>query len=172
MKQRILMLALLGFSFLSVSVQAARGGVSETTGGPDTSGRTVTVDAALLSSSGVTSPGVTAGMSWRHNADTPLYYGGEVGVYFNSTPSSVTIPLLAQAYYLFEIDSAVHPLIGAMIGPVFSTGPGSSAEFGLLFRPGVNVELGKSVALNAEARFGVIGGTGVFQPQLGVIFAM
>jgi hypothetical protein len=168
-------LCLLGLGFLTLGLfGTAHAATVATTAGPDTAPNVATVAGAFLTNGGTSAPGFTAGMARRLDADTPLYYGAEAGLYVaTGTPSYLVIPLLANVHYLFQLDSAVHPLVGVMAGPVFATGGGlSAARFGLLFRPGVNIELGRSVALNVEARFGVIGSAGVFQPQLGVIFGI
>jgi hypothetical protein len=169
MKRHFLKLSLLAITMAGF-VQAA----VSTTGGPDTSSTVATVDGALMTGGGSATPGLTAGWNWRHNDDTSLYYGADVGVFIDTgTPSFAVIPVMANAYYLFQADSPVHPLLGAMVGPVFSTGGAvSTVRLGLMVRPGVNIELGKSVALNAEARFGILDGAGIFQPQLGVIFGI
>jgi hypothetical protein len=53
-------------------------------------------------------------------------------------------------------------------GPVISNG----FAFGVLFRPGLNVGIGKGIFLNFEARMGAIASNFVFVPQFGVRFAL
>jgi hypothetical protein len=119
-------------------------------------------------------PGVNVGLSTRVSDKSPLYLGAELGFFMAmGTPSYDVLPLLGGLYYQFEPTAVVHPLLGVMAGPVITTGGGYSAlRLGALVRPGVNFELGKSVVINAEPRFGVVGSTFVFVPEIGAIFAM
>ncbi len=164
----------IGLIGLCLWFATAEGALSETSVGPDSASYTATVDGAILSSNGTAAPGITASLAKRNDVDTPLYYGAEMGLYLQSSSLSyMVIPVMAHAFYLFEFDAPIHPLIGIIAGPVFTTGGGISAvRMGLLFRPGINVELGERAALNFEVRFGAFGSTSVAQPQLGVVFAI
>lgn len=146
----------------------------ETAAGPDTAETVVNVDAAIITGEGAALPGVNLGVATRISNEAPLYLGGEFGAYISTGYSSYALfPFLASMYYQFEPHAVVHPLVGMMAGPVLATGGGvSTARFALMFRPGVNIELGKRAVLNLEPRFGVLGSDFVFAPQMGAVFAL
>lgn len=172
MKKLIYALGLMALCFWFATAEAAVS--TTTTVGPDNSDYTATLDGAILSSGGTAIPGVTASFAKRLDLSTPLYYGAEMGLFFQtSSPTYLVIPVLAHASYLFELESPVHPYVGVAAGPAFATGGGLSAvRLELMFRPGLNVELGSGVALNGEFRFGLLGTLSVVQPQLGVVLAI
>jgi len=167
---------LFGILFMFASASAAFGAsaLRETANGPDTADSVLNVGGAILSSGGSALPGADVGISVRIADRSPLYAGAELGTFFSLGNASYGVfPILGSLYYQFEPVSALHPLLGAMAGPVFSTGGGVSAgRLAVLFRPGFNIELGRRAAINIEPRFGVIGSSFVFIPQAGAIFAI
>ncbi len=166
---------LFAFSLLAATTAGfgASNTIRETTGGPDTAPLVLNVAAGLLTSGASASPGMVVGINSRITHRGPIYLGGEFGAYVvTRSPAYAMFPLLASGYVQFELSSGVHPLLGAMIGPVFSTSGGSSAQLEILFRPGLNFELGRNFVLNMEPRFGVMGSSFIFVPQLGVILAI
>ena len=146
----------------------------ETAGGPDTANTVVNLNGAILVSDGTAAPGVNVGINTRISEEAPLYAGAELGTFLATGNNSYAVlPFMGDIYYQFQPVAVVHPLVGIMAGPVLSTGGGfSTARLGLIFRPGLNFELGKRAALNVEPRFGVIGSEFVFIPQVGAVFAL
>jgi len=171
MKKIFYTVGLMGLSLWFATAEAA---VSTTFASPDSASYTATVAGAILSSGSSALPGVTANFAKRNDADTPFYYGAEMGLYLQtSSLAYLVIPVLAHADYLFEFDAPIHPLVGVLAGPVFTTGGGINAvRMGLMFRPGLNVDVGERADINFEVRFGVLGTSTVVQPQLGAVFAL
>lgn len=158
---------------VTASAVGATNTIKETTGGPDTAPLVMNIAAGIIASNGSATPGAVIGLNTRLTERGPIYLGGEFGAFVaTGTPSYAMFPLLASGYYQFELGTGVHPLLGAMVGPVFSTAAGSSVQLELLFRPGFNFEVGRRFVINVEPRLGVIGSSFVFVPQLGVILAM
>lgn len=151
----------------------AASSIKETSGGPDTAPLVMNVAGGILASGGSAFPGMVIGINARLAQQGPFYLGGELGAFLaTGSPAYAMFPLLASGYFQFELSSGVHPSLGAMIGPVFSTASANSAQLEVLFRPGVNFELGRRFVINLEPRFGVMGSSFIFVPQLGVIFAL
>lgn len=162
------------FFYFAASTALAAGGLRETAYGPDTAPTVMNVDAAIITGEGSALPGINIGAAARISDRAPLYLGAELGVFVaTESPSYALFPLLGQLYYQFEPAAFVHPLLGVMAGPILSTGGGvAAAQFGVLFRPGLNFELGDRAVLNLEPRFGVFGSSFVFIPQIGAVFAI
>jgi hypothetical protein len=141
--------------------------------GPDESATVWNLDGAMIAGGGDVLPGIEIGLSTRILDSSPLYLGGELGMFLSADrPSYFMMPILASLYYQFEPYSSVHPLLGVLTGPNISTGGGySTVSFEFLFRPGINIALGR-VSLNLEPRFGVIGDNFVFAPQVGAVLAL
>jgi hypothetical protein len=167
-------LAAIAFFSLGISAPVFSAALVETTGGPDTARTVFDVHGGILTGGGVTAPGFDLGIAGRILDNAPLYLGAQFGAFISaSSPSFVEIPLLAELYYQFTPSSGIHPLLGAMVGPILSTGGGlSTAQFGFLLRPGFNFELGHAAVLSLEAPFGVIGSDFVVIPQIGAIFRL
>lgn len=149
--------------------------ITDTHRGPAFSSTIMNLQASILTHSGQGAPGFNVGMASQLGTEIPVYIGGEVGMYLETvSPSYAIVPLLGQVYVQFATDATVHPLIGVLAGPVIATGGGDSAAAGLgmLFRPGINIDVGRTAALNLEARFGVIGSSFVIAPTIGAIVAI
>lgn len=111
-----------------------------------------------------------------------LYVGADLGLNFWSFTSvsgataqvssrAVGVQLLPTAIFRFDVadNSAVHPYLGVSIGPnlYFETvgdTSDSSLLFEALFRPGMYMGLTRDVALNLEAKLGLLGGDFIFLP--------
>ncbi len=144
----------------------------ETSRGPDTAPTVANIHAGIISGDGIAEAGIDLGIASRISDTAPLYLGANLGIFVaTESPSYALIPLMLNLYYQFEPEAVIHPLLGVMAGPVLATGGGfSTVRLGVLFRPGVNIELGKAAVLSLEPRFGVLGSRFVFIPQVGAIF--
>lgn len=174
MKSKMTMgLGLLGSLVLCFAASIASGATElvDTANGPDTASSVLNAEAGLLGNEGGALPGANVGVSTRISGSSPLYLGAELGFFVAAgTPSYGEFPLLGSLYYQFEPTKFIHPLLGVMAGPVISTGGNQAAmSFGAFFRPGFNFELGERAVLNVEPRFGVVGSSLVFLPEIGVI---
>lgn len=132
-------------------------------------------NAGVLVGGGDGLPGVDVRLNGRLNTEVPLYFGGEVGLFFfsNYAASGAVIPILGNLTTVFNSNRRIRPLLGASVGPVISTGSGySTARFALLINPGVNFDLSREFSMNVLARFGVIGSTFVALPEVGLSFAI
>ena len=158
---------------LSIISATGFGAIYERVNGPDTAPAVINIDGAIAIFDNTALPGVDIGIAGRI-ASAPLYLGGDLSLLFHAAdPSFVIMPILGTLYYQFEPYGAVHPLLGVLAGPVISTGGGfSTVRMGVLMRPGMNIEIGRTAALNIEPRFGVLGDAFVFAPQVGATFAM
>lgn len=165
---------LLMFGVVGISSAFGANTLHETAGGPDTAETVLNTGGALMISDGTALPGATVGINTRIVDDAPLYAGAELGTFLATGSNTYALfPLMGDLYYQFQPVAVVHPLVGVMAGPVLSTGGGiSTARLGLIFRPGINFELGRRAALNVEPRFGVIGSEFVFLPQVGAVFGI
>jgi hypothetical protein len=117
-------------------------------------------------------PGVNIQIAGRPVKDVPLNVTADMGTFFYGAAgftSGVILPILFGMEYEFTVNgSNIRPLLGVNFGPVISNG----FAFGVLFRPGLNVGIGKGIFLNFEARMGAIASNFVFVPQFGVRFAL
>jgi hypothetical protein len=145
----------------------------ETATSPSEAATVLNLDAILGVSSGDKLPGVDIGIAARLGS-SPVYLGADLGILdHGSDPTYVVAPILGSLYYQLAAQGPLHPLLGLMAGPVFTTGGGfDAARLGLLVRPGVNLALGNIAAVNLELRFGLIGSSFAFLPQLGATFAL
>lgn len=145
----------------------------ETAASPSEAATVLNLDAILGVSSGAKLPGVDIGIAARLGS-SPVYLGADLGILdHGSDPTYVVAPLLGSLYYQLEARGPLHPLLGLMAGPVFTTGGGfDTTRLGLLVRPGINLALGNIAAINLEPRFGLIGSSFSFLPQLGATFAL
>lgn len=131
----------------------------------------LTVAPAVLVMEGDGLPGLNFQLSTRIVRDVPLYLTADVGPFFHNTSYTfrVVVPILFGMDYQVEIaGSAVKPIFGVNLGPVV----GSRVVFGMLFRPGVNIAIGRNISLNFEPRLGVIANSFAFMPQFGARFAL
>lgn len=97
----------------------------------------------------------------------PLHVTVEAGPYFYSGVYGfrLAVPVLFGADYEIHLArSPVSFIAGVNFGPVIS----SVVTFGMLFRPGINVNIDRGLDFNFEPRFGVLDGYFVFVPQLGL----
>jgi hypothetical protein len=145
----------------------------ETATSPSEAATVMNIDVILGVSSGAQLPGVDVGIAARMGS-RPIYFGANFGILdHGSDPTYLLVPLLGSVYYQLEGQGNLHPLLGLMAGPVFTTGGGFDAvRLGLLIRPGINLALGNIAAINFEPRFGLIGSSFAFLPQLGATFAL
>ncbi len=116
-------------------------------------------------------PGIDATVAFRLHTDFPLYVGGQLGFFMltATNTSGVEIPILGTLYTPMEISRRASLRMGVSTGPVIAAGNGvSSAQFAALLDPALLFAIGDGLALNVQARFGVIGSTFVVLPQVGV----
>lgn len=114
----------------------------------------------------------------------PLYLGIETG-YMKWNPSTrtdykgmsvgqTTIPLLTTALYRFENDAGVYPYIGGSFG-VALTRPDSGEnlfQLAMYLRPGVEFEIGRNVSFTLEPKVGLLDGSFLFAPQVGLSLSL
>ncbi len=135
----------------------------------------VDADAGILVGGGDGLPGFNVRLNGKINTETPLFLGGEVGLFFfsNYYSSGVVVPILANLTTVFSATRQIRPQIGVSAGPVISTGDGySTARFGLFLNPGATFDLSRDISMNVLARFGIIGSNFVALPELGLSFAI
>lgn len=137
--------------------------------------------------------GFGAGVDFTMATGDSLYVGMDTGYYrFRqtvSTPSGISlsltyssIPVLASVLYRFTFGSSqLHPYIGVAAGASLSTGSFDSSSSGassttfvfeVLSRAGLEIDLGGGISLMAEPKVGIIDGSFIFLPQVGVAFAL
>ena len=125
----------------------------------------------------------------------PIYIGADLGVDFFSrdfgyytglNENWVNFQALFTAIYRFDLTKPkiLHPYAGFSLGPAIlvargtSAGPsylsGSETNFyaEFLLRPGCTVDLSRTIAINAEAKFGILGGDLIWIPNAAVAFAL
>lgn len=133
--------------------------------------------------------GALSQMSGHQN----LFYGLDAGLNFWSfqaatapiasiSTSATGVQLLPTVLYRFEIAGpSIFPYIGLSVGPNLylerqSLGGGTQTNTTLylesLVRPGFFTQLGKTVSLQVEAKFGLLGTNFIFLPQANVVFAL
>lgn len=116
-----------------------------------------------------------------------IHFGG-LGSVYGSGESSVSItgslnliPLTGTLLYKIDTGSAVRPYVGIGVGAVMAltsiSAGGSSASrtdffFTAVARPGVEFELAPAFALGIEPKVGIIDGSFLFQPQMGLTFGL
>lgn len=119
---------------------------------------------------------------------SPFFIGVETGYLqweknpeIESTPS-ITIPILISLLYRFDLSrGGVHPYLGTAIGvsltrdELTSETPdeklGFETTFQVTARPGVEFDLGKTVAFFIEPQFGLFKSRFLFLPQAGLAFS-
>lgn len=126
-----------------------------------------------------------------------LFWGVDLGVDFwsynsgalpgvTASASATAFQLLPTAIYRFEITGVkeIHPYVGLSFGPNIYIDRSSTSIVGgtpvntsattlyleTLFRPGLFLNMGDSLALNVEAKFGLLGTGFAFLPQVNAYF--
>lgn len=138
----------------------------------------------------------TGSSGWGINASAvlpvlsgvPLYVGAEASANFwgfsspagigpNVTSSATSLTIAPTAIYRFEVWEAVHPYIGATVGPSFYTQDVNGSRNNRLLliavaRPGIFTALGDGISLQAEGKIGVLGGDFIFNPHANIAFSL
>ncbi len=164
---------LLSFVLLTAVVPALGNKISESvyTNAPFV----MDVSGGMIIGGGEALPGADIQIAGNLKADFPLYLGGELGLFFTTGrySSGAVIPILAKIYTPVRISPRAYFRIGGSMGPVIATSSGySGAGFAFLIDPAIIFGLSGRTDLSAQARFGVMGGTFVAMPQLGLTFAI
>jgi len=157
-----------------ISASAIGRNLTTTFTAPSTAPTVLNLDGGMMIGGGDALPGAEIGISSRISDDMPLYLGAEFGAFLRGeSPSYAVFPLMPTIYAQFQVSPRVRPILGVIAGPVISTGGGfSSVRFGFFGRPGINFDLGRTASLKIETRFGVIGSTVIFLPEVGAVFAI
>lgn len=130
---------------------------------------------------------VFVGLDFGLNFWSRDYYGSSV--FINGPSESWTnVQLLPSVFYRVDLarPRILHPYVGLSVGPsIFiakanSGGPAATqvnqsatkVYFEMLFRPGISVDLSKTIAINVESKFGVLGGDFVYLPQAAISFVL
>lgn len=164
----VLLILLLGVSFAKAAVVTHRADVGIT------APVVMDVSAGMIVGGGSALPGVSAQVAANLKTDFPLYVGGELGLFFltGNYSSGAVIPILGKVYTPIAISPRATFRAGLSAGPFIATTSGySDAGFAFLFDPALIFGLG-SVDLALQARFGVVGGTFVAIPEIGLTFAI
>jgi hypothetical protein len=131
------------------------------------------LDAGLLLATGTTAPGVDVHVAKRLNTDMPLFLGGELGLFLQTSGStSLLIPVLATFGTEFDVSPTFHPTLGLGTGVTFGTATGSGVQFTFLVTPGARFDINSSNELNVGVRLGSMGGTFIVIPQVGLSFGV
>lgn len=144
--------------------------------------------------------GGNIGFAFRVSPDSPVYLGMDVGyhrwnVRIKETQNGTEITrsedlnslqMLATIYYRFMegLTTQAHPYLGFSVGPNLMSGSekikmggnsitagGTQVALQLYFRPGVEIDLTRSIGLNFESRIGLLEGNLMFAPQINAIFS-
>lgn len=104
----------------------------------------------------------------------PLYVGAEAGFFFTNDPKfNGVLPVMGTMFYEFPTGAATRPFLGVSAGPVFGVGENqTSARFGMLLKPGLNIKMAPTVGLTIESRIGVFGSQFVYLPQVAAHFTL
>lgn len=125
----------------------------------------------FLSGNASNAPGLFGGYE-KGFESSPFSWGVESGLFFQSGPSAVSLPLQAALYYRFkQVGPGIIPTIGFSAGALASFG-GGTRPIDPLFFVHPAVEFSVSENLNGFFRMSV-GGKGVvfqFAPLLGVFW--
>ena len=127
----------------------------------------LTVAPAIIVAHGA-APGVNVQLSAKVLRDAPLFVTVDLGPFFETGYyGGVVFPILFGAEYQFDLPgTTVHPLIGVNLGPVVYR----YTVFGMLIRPGLNIDLAHNLQFNIETRLGAMGSAFVFMPVFGLRF--
>ncbi len=135
---------------------------------------------------------INTGALIRVEQNSPIFVGADLGVdfwTFNSTTtlaksSATGFQLLPTAIYRFRMADLHNffPYVGVSVGPnvyversTSTAGVQTSATsvlFEALLRPGVYTSLTDSIALNIEAKFGVLRSEFIFLPQINAVILL
>jgi len=132
---------------------------------------TIIAAPSLLVGDSAALPGFNGQLGFQVVPHIPLNLTADMGLYFytGGYGFAVVVPILFGMDYHFQIpQSKIKPFFGVNLGPVIAPRVG----FGMLFRPGLNVSLTKTMDFNFEPRFGVIGSSFAFVLQLGLRFLL
>jgi len=133
-------------------------------------GTVMNLGAGFLIGGGAASPGVGIGFSTHISRTAPVYLGIDTGSYFHTSPFAWIIPIMPTIKYLFFGNTALVPTLGLSLGPVFGIGDYNSVSFGMLFKPGVQININRQLDFFFEPRLGVIGSIFTFDPELSAVF--
>jgi len=131
----------------------------------------LTVAPSIAVVEGIGLPGLNLQLAGRPVSAVPLNLTADIGPYFytGSQVFRVAVPILFGMDYEFLMPGTkLRPFFGVNLGPVV----GSRVVFAMLFRPGLNFDIGHGIALNFEPRLGVIAAAFAFVPQFGARFSL
>lgn len=132
----------------------------------------------ILPDSGETGFGFAFGVLTKTEASNHLFIGGDLGIHFwgNLVGNSNTtaLQLLPTVVYTLGSNAKVVPYMGLSAGAYLylnalksdMMNTGTRIDFLLAFRPGVNWNINSKVGLNAEAKFGNLGGALLVLPTV------
>ena len=135
-------------------------------------GTVMNLGAGFLIGGGAASPGVGIGFHTHLTNSAPVYLGLDTGSYFHTSPFAWIIPLMPTIKYLFFGNAMLVPTLGLSMGPVFGLGDFNSISFGMLFKPGVQMNINRQLDIFFEPRFGVVGSTFIFDPEISAVFSI
>jgi hypothetical protein len=142
----------------------------------------------MMAFGGVAGFAINFGGAYKVMPNMPLYVGADLGVGF---ASGTEIQILPTAYWVFEVPSMpkFHFMGGLSLGPtIVSEGAtiptvningtiiqgtsvsASSVQFELLFRPGMQYEVGKNFMATFEPKFGILSSSFIFNPTLNGVY--
>lgn len=133
------------------------------------------ISGGMIVGGGEAAPGVDVQVAGNLKTDFPIYLGAEVGLFFTTGrySSAAVIPMLAKIYTPIALTNAATFRVGGSMGPVIATnGSYNGAGFALLIDPVLVLNIGRTVDLAMQARFGVMGGSFVVMPEFGLTFAI
>lgn len=118
------------------------------------------------------SPGLSLTLATRMTDSLPLYGGADVGALFlTGEQFAMGLMALPTAYFRFQTAPGVYSLLGMSVGPVFGVGDNiETLRLGLFLKPGLSVELSRSLDLTVETRIGLVGGEFYVLPNFAASF--
>lgn len=130
--------------------------------------------------SGETGAGVSFGWLSQTEFSPKLFWGGDFGLHFlgkanSPTQSTTAFQFLPTLVYIGGATGKLSPTMGISAGPYWYVAQANGAkgiDFMLLFRPGLQLNVGQATQLWLEGKFGSLAGELIVLPTLSLNFAL